>query len=99
MTIQFGSIMNKQDRFITVDGQNYAVKRKSYKNPLMSTTATNYKDTVVVNGKEYYVKSAPTLLSMDGKKDVVVINGKTYDVQDKNDAMSILRTGISKLSN
>ena len=100
LSASFGSsIMSKAQRFVTVDGKDYAVKRTQYKNPLISSIVPIYKDAVVVNGTKHYVTKVPSLISTDKTKDIVIINGKSYDVHQKNDIISVVRSAVSKMTN
>ena len=100
LSTSFGnSIMSKAQRFVTVDGKDYVVKRTQYKNPLIPTIGPVYKDAVVVNGTKHYVTKVPSLISADKTKDIVIINGKTYDVYQKNDIMSVIRSAVEKMTN
>ena len=98
--LTFGSSVNSiAQRFVTVNGKDYAVKRTIYKNPLILSNSPIYKDAVVVDGKKHYVMKTPTVLSKDGTKDIVVINGKSYDVHQKNDIMSVVHSAVTKILN
>jgi len=72
-----------QKRTVTVDGQEYVVKKD------FSTG----KEKVTIDGKQYNVKTGSNPLACDLPADVVIINGRQYQVRD--DEMGRLQDKIS----
>lgn len=74
-------ILSREKGSVVVDGKTYKVKTVPYNNPLKCTLAQEYRDVVIINGKQYPVQKASDILASDKTKDVVVIDGKTYNVR------------------
>ena len=77
------SIATVEKKYVTINGQQYPVKKVQDNSKGMSLMPC-YKEVVVIDGKQYDVKEISDNLACDKTKQVVVVDGQQYDVENTN---------------
>lgn len=95
MPLRTNPIAPQKNRTVTIDGKTYKVVTVPYNDPLRQTFAPEYRDVIIVDGKQYPVEEVSSMIGCDMTKEVVVVDGKQYNVNGNN----LMQDAINGLGN